>query len=73
MAKLLEMLQREDGALSVGRLCAVLAFVMWVAITAFLVLVDRTWGHYNEFTFACVGFLVAQLFNKAIEWRSMKH
>jgi hypothetical protein len=70
MTALLEIFQREDNAISMGRVFAAIAFLMWVAITIYLVLAGKRFEHYDTLTMASIGFLVGQLFNKAIEWRA---
>lgn len=69
MENLLSLFQREDNALSMGRVFAALAFLMWMLITIFLVVSGKSFAHYDTLTMASIGFLVGQLFNKAIEWR----
>lgn len=69
MRKLLAMLKKDDNAFSLGRLLSLIAFVLWVCVTVFLVAFNRTWGHYDTLTIACLGFLLVQLCNKCVESR----
>lgn len=70
MSTVLELFQREDNALSMGRVFAAIAFLMWAVITVYLVVAGKRFEHYDTLTMASIGFLVGQLFNKAIEWRA---
>lgn len=72
MKKLLNMLKKDENTLSIGRLCAVLAFVLFCVISLYLAFFARTWGNYEAFATACVAFMLAQLGNKAIETRMFK-
>lgn len=70
MSSILELFQREDNALSMGRVFAAIAFLLWAVITVYLVIAGKRFEHYDTLTMASVGFLGGQLFNKAIEWRA---
>ena len=72
MKKLLNMLKKDENTLSIGRLCAVLAFVLFCVISLYLAFFVKTWGNYEAFAMACVSFMLAQLGNKAIETRTFK-
>lgn len=72
MRKLLNMLKKDDNTLSIGRLCAVLAFILFSVISLYLAFFVKTWGNYEAFAMACVSFMLAQLGNKAIETRAFK-
>lgn len=72
MKKLLNMLKKDENTLSIGRLCAVLAFVLFCVISLYLAFFVKTWGNYEAFAMACVSFMLAQLGNKAIETRVFK-
>lgn len=72
MRKLLNMLKKDDNTLSVGRLCAVLAFILFTVVSLYLAFFVKTWGNYEAFAMACVSFMLAQLGNKAIETRMFK-
>ncbi len=72
MKKLLNMLKKDDNTLSIGRLCAVLAFILFCAISLYLAFFVKTWGNYEAFAMACVSFMLAQLGNKYVETKAMK-
>lgn len=72
MRKLLNMLKKDDNAYSVGRICAVIGFIVWVLVTLWLAFWDRTWGNYESCTLGMVALLLVQLGNKAIETRMFK-
>lgn len=72
MRKLLNMLKKDDNTISVGRLCAVLAFLLFAGVSLYLAILVKTWGNYEAFAMACVSFMVAQLGNKYVETRMVK-
>lgn len=72
MKKLLNMLKKDEDTLSIGRLCAVLAFVLFCVISLYLAVFVKTWGNYEAFAMACVSFMLAQLGNKYVETKAMK-
>lgn len=72
MRKLLNMLKKDENAYSVGRICAVVGFVVWVLVTLWLALFAHTWGNYESCTLGMVALLLVQLGNKAIETRAFK-
>lgn len=72
MRKLLNMLKKDDNAYSVGRICAVIGFIVWVLVTLWLDFWARTWGNYESCTLGMVALLLVQLGNKAIETRMFK-
>lgn len=72
MKKLLNMLKKDENTLSIGRLCAVLAFVLFCVISLYLAFFVKMWGNYEDFAMACVSFMLAQLGNKYVETRTFK-
>ena len=48
MRKLINMLKKDENAYSVGRICAVVGFVVWVLVTLWLAFFARTWGNYES-------------------------
>ncbi len=72
MEKFLEMIQREDGCLSLGRMCAFATFVLWFAATVYLIVRGLYWTHYETLTIAAIGNLLVQLANKTVESRLFK-
>ena len=72
MRKLLNMLKKDDNAYSVGRICAVIGFAVWVLVTLWLAFFARTWGNYESRTLGMVELNLDQLGNKAIETRKFK-
>lgn len=72
MRKIINMLKKDDNTLSVGRLCAVLAFILFSVISLYLAFFVKTWGNYEAFAMACVSFMLAQLGNKYVETKVMK-
>ena len=72
MRKIINMLKKNDNAYSVGRICAVIGFAVWVLVTLWLAFFARTWGNYESCTLGMVALLLVQLGNKAIETRMFK-
>nr|UWD67758.1 MAG: Protein of unknown function (DUF2644) [Bacteriophage sp.] len=72
MRKIINMLKKDENTLSIGRLCAVLAFVFFCVISLYLAFFVKTWGNYEAFAMACVSFMLAQLGNKYVETKVMK-
>ena len=50
MRKLINMLKKNDNAYSVGRICAVIGFIVWVLVTLWLAFFAKTWGNYESCT-----------------------
>ena len=72
MRKILNMIKKDDNAYSVGRVCAVVSFIVWCGVSIWLAAFSRTWGNYESFTLGMVALLLVQLGNKAIETRAFK-
>lgn len=72
MRKLLNMLKKNDTAYSIGRVCALISFVVWCGVTIWLAAKVQTWGNYETCTMGMVAMLLVQLGNKAIETRTFK-
>ena len=72
MRKLLNMLKKNETAYSIGRVCALAAFLLWCGVTVWLAAKVQTWGNYETCTFGMVAMLLVQLGNKAIETRAFK-
>lgn len=72
MRKLLNMLKKNDTAYSIGRVCALISFVVWCGVTIWLAARVQTWGNYETCTLGMVAMLLVQLGNKAIETRMFK-
>lgn len=67
MRQFLKIMQNDNLAFSLGRVLSVVAFVVWVGVTLFLVALNRTWAHYDTLTIANIGFLLIVLANKTVE------
>lgn len=72
MRKLINMFKKDDTALSIGRVCAVGAFLAFIGISVYLAVIGRTWGNYEAFSVGCIGYIIAQLGNKYVEMRGVK-
>lgn len=72
MKKLLNMLKKDENAYSIGRVCAIIAFVLWSGLSLKLALCVETWGNYETLTMGMIALMLVQLGNKAIETRAFK-
>ena len=72
MKKLLNMLKKDENAYSIGRVCALIAFVLWAGLSLKLALRVETWGNYETLTMGMIALMLVQLGNKAIETRAFK-
>ena len=72
MRKLLNMLKKDENAYSIGRVCAIIAFVLWSGLSLKLALRVETWGNYETLTMGMVALMLVQLGDKAIETRAFK-
>lgn len=60
------MLKRKD-CLSIGRVCALFTWIVWLSITEYLVVMDKIWAHYDTLTIASFVFLLVQVCNKYVD------
>lgn len=72
MRKLLNMLKKDEEAYSIGRVCALIAFVLWAGLSLKLALRVETWGNYETLTMGMIALMLVQLGNKAIETKAFK-
>lgn len=72
MKKLINMLKKDEETISIGRLCAVLAMVLFIVVSLYLGFTVETWGNYEAFALTCLSFVVVQLGNKAIDTKLVK-
>ena len=72
MRKLLNMIKKDENAYSVGRVCAIVSFLVWCGVSIWLAAFAISWGNYESFTLGMVALLLVQLGNKAIETRAFK-
>ena len=72
MRKLLNMLKKDEAAYSIGRVCALVVFIIWCGVTIWLVAGVKTWGNYETCTMGMIALMLVQLGNKAIETRAFK-
>lgn len=72
MKELLNMLKKDEETISIGRLCAVLAMVLFILISLYLAFCGKVWGNYDTFSYCCLAYVVVQLGNKIIETQTFK-
>lgn len=70
--RLLNMLKKDENAYSIGRVCALVAFMVWCGVTVWLAVGVKTWGNYETCTMGMIALMLVQLGNKAIETRAFK-
>lgn len=70
--KFFNMLKKDEDAFSIGRVCALIAFVLWAGLSLKLALRVETWGNYETLTMGMIALMLVQLGNKAIETRAFK-
>lgn len=70
--KFFNMLKKDEDAFSIGRVCALIAFFVWVGLSVRLALRAETWGNYETLTMGMIALMLVQLGNKAIETRAFK-
>lgn len=70
--KFFNMLKKDEDAFSIGRVCALIAFVLWACLSLKLALRVETWGNYETLTMGMIALMLVQLGNKAIETRAFK-
>ena len=67
-----DMLNKDDNALSLGRVCALVSFIAFIAVSVFLACEGQHWGNYDTFAWICASLMFVQLGNKAIECGAFK-
>lgn len=72
MKKIINMLKKDDNALSLGRVCALVSFIAFIFISAILAYQCKSWGNYDTFAWICASLMFVQLGNKAIECGAFK-
>ena len=72
MRKIINMRKKDENAYSIGRVCAIIAFVLWSGLSLKLALRVETWGNYETLTMGMIALMLVQLGNKAIETRTFK-
>lgn len=72
MKELLNMLKKDEETISIGRLCAVLAMVLFIVVSLYLAFAGKVWGNYDTFSCCCLAYVVVQLGNKVVETKSFK-
>lgn len=61
MQRIIEMLEREDGYLSLGRVLAVVVFIIWAGITIGTFVMNKPYAHYDYLTYFnafCIGSVI---------------
>ena len=69
MTKLLEMLRKQDGRYSIGRVCTVITFCLWIFTWLYTLLLGKTYSHMEIVSIVCeVNFFVV-LMSKTVDSR----
>lgn len=72
MKKLLKMLEKNDTAYSIGRVIAIVSFLLFIVVSLYLAYFVKTWGNYDSFCMVVVALVCVQLGNKFIETKYFK-
>ena len=72
MKKIINMLKKDDNALSLGRVCALISFIAFIVVSILLACQGKSWGNYDTFAWICAALMFVQLGNKAIECGAFK-
>ena len=67
MRSLLNMLQKENGRLSVARVCTIVAFVVWICVTLYTAILGKNYAHYDTMTIAMLVMMFVILCSKAVD------
>lgn len=65
MERLFEVL-REGEFISLTRLLTTLGYIVFLGLSLYLAVTEKTWGNYGEFAFATGGAILVQLGNKYV-------
>ena len=69
MTKLLEMLRKQDGRYSIGRVCTVVTFVLWVFTWLYTLFLKMNYAHFETVTIAMLILFFVVLMGKAVDSR----
>ena len=72
MRKIINMLKKNDNAYSVGRICAVIGFAVWVLVTLWLAFWARTWGNYESCTLGMVALCLCSWATRPLKQECLK-
>lgn len=68
--KLLEILERDDGCLSLGRIISILIFLLWFIITILAFMRGNSFAHYDMLSYTMLASLFSVICGK---WVDNKH
>lgn len=67
MIKLIEMLKNQAGRLSIGRVCSVITFCLWVFTWLYTLILKQTYSHFDTVTIAMLVMFFVVLMSKSID------
>ena len=65
--QLVEMLKNQAGRFSVGRVCAVATFCLWVFTWLYTLLLGKTYAHFDTVTIAMLIMLFVIIMSKTVD------
>ena len=67
MSKLVEMLKNQSGRLSMGRVCSVITFFLWVFTWMYTLILKQSYSHFDTVTMAMLVMVFSILLNKTVD------
>lgn len=67
MSKLIEMLKNQAGRFSIGRVCSVLTFCLWVFTWMYTLILKQSYSHFDTVTIAMLVMFFVVLMSKSID------
>lgn len=68
----LEIFQREDGCLSLGRITVSIGILVWFIISIHSYFTGKTWNHYDTFSIIIWVSFLSLIANKYVECKFLK-
>lgn len=65
--QLVEMLKNQAGRFSVGRVCAVVTFCLWIFTWLYTLLLNKTYAHFDTVTIAMLIMLFVIIMSKTVD------
>ena len=67
MVKLVEMLKNQAGRLSIGRVCSVITFCLWVFTWMYTLFMKQSYAHFDTVTIAMLVMFFVVLMSKTVD------
>ena len=69
LAKLIEMLKNQAGRLSIGRVCSVVTFCLWVFTWMYTLFMKQAYAHFDVVTVAMLIMFFVVIMSKTVDSR----